>query len=216
MAKNKQKKETLSVFVALDRSGSMAGPSWDNGIEALNSYVAGLKEADIEGDITVVAFDTHRDVSGKSTVDLVDLANNADISTFQPLTSSVLQPRGMTPLFDAAATVMHRAIGRNNKKTVVIIITDGHENSSVEYTQARVKDMVELITKKGWEVVFLGANFDVKSYTTASGLDVSKSMSFDSTSRGATQTMTGFVTANTIGYMAGAAFDFTIKGNIKK
>lgn len=230
-----KKKEKLSVFVALDRSGSMSGVPWTNGIEGLNSYVAGLKNEKIEGDITVVAFDSYTDSSSpyvtmgispninpglgntmrKPTTDLVTLANQVDITSFVPISPSTIQPRGGTPLFDAAANVMDRALAKNSKKTVVIIITDGHENSSVEYTQAKIKNKVEHITSRGWEVIFLGANFDVSGYTAASGLGSGKMMNFDIHDVAATRTMSNFMSANSATYLHGGAIDLTVKVDVK-
>ena len=40
----------LSVFVALDRSGSMSGPAWSNAIDSLNEYIGGLQNEKIEGE----------------------------------------------------------------------------------------------------------------------------------------------------------------------
>lgn len=224
-----KKKEKLSVFVALDRSGSMSGVPWTNGIEGLNSYVAGLKKENIEGDITVVAFDSYTDPNSpyvtmglgntntmrKPTTDLVTLANQADISTFVPISPDTVQPRGGTPLFDAAANVMDRALAKNSKKTVVIIITDGHENSSVEYTQAKIKSKVEHITSRGWEVIFLGANFDVTGYTAASGLGSGKMMNFNIHDVAATRTMSDFMSTNSATYLHGGAIDLTVKVDVK-
>ncbi len=42
-----------------------------------------------------------------------------------------------------------------------VIITDGAENTSREYSVEKVKAMIELETERyGWEFVFLGANMD--------------------------------------------------------
>lgn len=168
----------LSVFVALDRSGSMQGESWTNAIESLNEYVKNLQKEKIEGDVTIIAFDSHSSVNG-NTVRLVPLAENQSIAYFEPLHHTVIAPAGMTPLFDAAANVMDRALERNSERTVVVILTDGHENSSKEYTQAKIKDKVKVLEDKKWEVIFLGANFDVASYTQASGLTTTKMRNFD-------------------------------------
>lgn len=164
----------VSVFVALDRSGSMQGPSWTNAIDSLNEYVKGLQSEKIEGDITIIAFD-----AADSKTRLVPLAENKSIAYFDSLKPDVISPAGMTPLYDAAANVMDRALERNAERTVVVILTDGHENASREYTQAKIKSKVEMLTAKKWEVLFLGANFDVARYTHSAGLDMTKMRNFD-------------------------------------
>lgn len=168
----------LSVFVALDRSGSMQGEPWTNAIDSLNEYVKGLQKEKIEGDVTIIAFDANNQVNGQK-VRLVPIVENQSIAYFEPVAFDVLQPAGMTPLFDAAANVMDRALERNSERTVVVILTDGHENASTEYTQAKIKDKVKTLENKKWEVIFLGANFDVAQYTAGSGLASTKMRNFD-------------------------------------
>ena len=46
-------------------------------------------------------------------------------------------------------------------KTIVVIVTDGMENSSMRYSYKGVKRMIRDCEKKhGWEFLFLGANID--------------------------------------------------------
>jgi uncharacterized protein YegL len=202
-------KNTLSVFVALDRSGSMQGESWSNAIESLNEYVKNLQKEKIEGDVTIIAFDSHDSVSGRS-VRLVPLAENQSIAYYEPLKHDVISPAGMTPLFDAAANVMDRAIERNSERTVVVILTDGQENSSKEYNQAKIKDKVKQLEAKKWEVIFLGANFDVAGYTAGSGLAGTKMRNFDLNNTMQRTAMYADLSANTVAYAkTGASIDMS-------
>jgi hypothetical protein len=57
---------------------------------------------------------------------------------------------------------------------MIIILTDGEENSSRMYTSAHVKDLVNL---KPWKFVYLGANQD--AVLTAQGLGIQASMDYD-------------------------------------
>jgi hypothetical protein len=64
------------------------------------------------------------------------------------------------------------------RDTTVIILTDGDENSSVEYTPGHIKDLVESRqTRDGWSFVYLGANQDV--VLTAKKLGIRTSIGFD-------------------------------------
>lgn len=201
----------LSVFVALDRSGSMSGEPWTNAIDSLNEYVKGLQKEKIEGDITIVAFDSNDSVGGRN-VRLTPLAENKSIAYFEPLSPSCLSPAGMTPLYDAAANVMNRAIERNNERTVVVILTDGHENASREYSQAKIKSKVEELQAKNWEVLFLGANFDVAQYTADAGLSKGKMRNFDTSNLQQRTAMYADLSTSTVAYaMTGAAIDLTEK-----
>lgn len=207
-----KKNEGLSVFVALDRSGSMGGERWTHAIDSINEYINGLKKEKIEGEVNVTAFDTN----GNS-VRLVELVEGQSIAHYEPLSHDVVSPSGMTPLFDAAANVMDRALDNNAKRTVVVIMTDGEENSSKEYNQAKIKDKVKLLEKKKWEVVFLGANFDVSRYTADSGLAMTKMRNVDMSNQWARNSMTQDLMSSTIAYATtGAAMDMSgVQVNVK-
>jgi len=191
--------KTLSVFVALDRSGSMQGERWTTAITSLNEYIANLKNEKVEGNVTITAFDSFHDTSGSHTR-LVDLLDNQSIAYFEPLNEKIIQPGGGTPLYDAAASVMDRAIERNSERTIVLILTDGEENMSKEYTQAKIKDKVKLLQDKKWEVIFLGASFDVAKYTSDSGLAYTKFRNVDMNNKFATASMTADLSSNTVAY----------------
>jgi len=143
------KKNELAVFVALDRSGSMIGERWTTAITSLNDYIKGLQKENIEGEVTIVAFDSAYILQG-STTRLETITESQSIAYFEPLRNDVLQPSGGTPLYDAAAHVMDRALERNAKRTVVVILTDGEENQSREYTQAKIKNKVKVLQEKNW------------------------------------------------------------------
>ncbi len=208
-------KNNLSVFVALDRSGSMSGERWIHAIDSINDYVNGLKKEKVEGTVTVTAFDYGQSMRLDTVVD------NQSIAYYESLKHDVLSPSGMTPLFDAAANVMDRALENNAKRTVVVIMTDGEENSSKEYTQVKIKDKVKLLQDKGWEVIFLGANFDVTSYTAGSGLAFTKMRNVDMSNQWQRSAMTADLLSNTVAYasvgaamnMAGPAVEVKVSVN---
>lgn len=208
-------KNNLSVFVALDRSGSMSGERWIHAIDSINDYVNGLKKEKVEGTVTITAFDYGQSMRLDTIVD------NQSIAYFESLKHDVLSPSGMTPLFDAAAHVMDRAIENNAKRTVVVIMTDGEENSSKEYNQVKIKEKVKLLQDKSWEVIFLGANFDVTGYTSGSGLAMTKMRNVDLSNQWQRTSMTTDLLSNTVAYatvgaamnMAGPAVDVQIKVN---
>jgi uncharacterized protein YegL len=199
----------LSVFVALDRSGSMSGERWTTAIESLNEYVKNLQKEKIEGEVSITAFDTFHGALGAN-VRLEDIVKNQSIAYFEPLNASVLTPGGGTPLYDAAGIVMDRALERNNDRTVVVILTDGEENQSKEYTQAKIKDKVKQLQDKNWEVIFLGANFDVAHYTASSGLSAGKFRNVDMSNQVMRTAMYTDLSTSTVAYAkTGAAIDLS-------
>jgi hypothetical protein len=91
----------------------------------------------------------------------------------------VIVPRGSTALLDAIGVTVVSLGERLAKlpeerrpgKVVVMIVTDGQENSSREYTTAQVKKLVERQQNDyQWEFLFLGANID--SFAVAGGLGI--------------------------------------------
>ena len=205
----------LSVFVALDRSGSMSGERWTTAIESLNEYVKNLQKEKIEGEVSITAFDTYHGVGG-ATVRLEDIVKNQSIAYFESLHPSVLQPGGGTPLYDAAGIVMDRALERNNDRTIVVILTDGEENQSKEYTQAKIKDKVKQLQDKKWEVIFLGANFDVSTYTASAGLSGGKFRNVDMSNQVMRTAMHNDLSTSTVAYAkTGASIDLSIDAKIK-
>ena len=212
-----KKNENLSVFVALDRSGSMSGEKWTNAIDSLNEYVKGLQKEELSGDITILAFDSDGMVSSDTKVRLSPLAESADIAYFKRIDPAVLYPAGGTPLYDAAGHVMNLALEKNSKRTVVVILTDGEENTSKEYTQAKIKEKVKALEEKKWEVIFLGANFDVTTYTQGSGLASTKMRNFDLNNQVQRTAMYSDLTASTTAYAkTGAAMNLAETIDIKK
>jgi hypothetical protein len=204
-------KNTLSIFVALDRSGSMSGERWTTAIESLNEYIKGLQKEKIEGDVSITAFDTFNGQLGVTTR-LEDIVKNQSIAYFEPLKPDVLTPGGGTPLYDAAGIVMDRALERNSDRTVVVILTDGEENQSKEYTQAKIKDKVKTLEAKKWEVIFLGANFDVARYTAAAGLGQGKFRNVDLGNVMQRTAMYQDLTTSTAAYAkVGTAMDMSVK-----
>ena len=213
----KKKTENLSVFVALDRSGSMGGEKWTNAIDSLNEYVKGLQKEEISGDITVIAFDSDGMFGGDVKARLTPIAESADIAYFKRIDPDVLYPAGGTPLYDAAGHVMNLALEKNSKRTVVVILTDGEENTSKEYTQAKIKEKVKALEEKKWEVIFLGANFDVTTYTQNSGLASTKMRNFDLNNQVQRTAMYSDLTASTTAYAkTGAAMNLAETVDINK
>lgn len=142
----------------LDKSGSMAGLEADT-IGGYNSMLGKQKAIEGECRITTVLFDNNYAL----------LHDRIDIRAVSPITEKEYQVGGTTALLDAIGRTIHK-IGNAQKhtadeyraeKVMVVIITDGEENASREYSAERIKKMIEhQKTRYGWEFIFLGANID--------------------------------------------------------
>ncbi|WP_377643814.1 VWA domain-containing protein [Oryzobacter terrae] len=106
---------------------------------------------------------------GRLTVTLSQFDN--EVESVQRMSSAPftydLEPRGMTALLDAVGLEVVRtgadlaALPEDERpgRVLLVVVTDGHENSSHEYTIERVRSMLGTQKEQyGWEVRFLGAD----------------------------------------------------------
>ena len=151
------------IFI-LDRSGSME-TCRDDTIGGFNSLVN--DQTPLGGTMTLVQFDHEYLISYEST----------PINDVLPLSHETFQPRGSTALLDA--------IGKTLKKytdkvaATVVILTDGQENASNEYTKAHVKDLIDQKTKDGWTFMYVGANQDAFAEAGSMGISAECTMNYD-------------------------------------
>ena len=172
------------VFL-LDRSGSMASCCIDT-IDGFNSFIDSQKQ--FGGTMTLCLFDDKFEtVYEKTPIEDVPL-----------LTEDTFVPRGGTSLHDAMGQVLKMDLSDD---AMVIILTDGEENSSRTYTSAHVKDLVNL---KPWKFVYLGANQD--AVLTAKNLGIRTSLGYDTAGtpevfRALSQTVTNYSQDPSLGLM---------------
>lgn len=154
------KKGLTELVFILDRSGSMSGLEADT-IGGYNAMLAKQQAVVGECHITTVLFDNNYEL----------LHDRIDIKAVSPMTDKEYQVGGSTALHDAIGRTIckianaqkHTADDYRAEKVMVVIITDGEENSSREYSSDKVKAQIERQkTKYGWEFIFLGANIEHK------------------------------------------------------
>lgn len=198
-------KQGLTEIVSiLDRSGSMSGLVNDV-IGGYNSFIADQKKEPGEASVTLVIFDTVYDVvySGKP------------INEVPELTSKVYNARGMTALLDAIGRTIIEVGDRLAKtpederpeKVLFMIQTDGAENSSTEFSQSKVKEMIEhQQTVYGWAFTFLGANIDSAQVGSSFGIPKSNTLNWQPSSIGVSQVYAS-MNANTRCYRSTGLID---------
>ena len=139
------------LTLVVDRSGSM-GSVQDEAQGGINALIA--DQFALEGKLTVTLsqFD--------------DAFETVQRMGASPFTFS-LEPRGMTALLDAVGMELVRtgedlealAEGDRPGRVVLVVVTDGQENASHEYTLETVRSMLAVQREQfGWEVRFLGAD----------------------------------------------------------
>lgn len=167
--------DAVHSYILLDRTGSMSG-IWDEALTSVNTYAADIGKAeegetdDLETSVTLAVFDAQDGLQ----YDV--LRENVKPASWNAVTSAEVSPRGMTPLFDAIGRIVATAEADNPEKAVIVIMTDGMENSSREITKDGARAALDRVEAKGWEVVFLGAEFAKFDDADAVGVSASKSM----------------------------------------
>jgi hypothetical protein len=146
----------LHSYILLDRTGSME-PIWKEALSSVNAYADGLAALDggprVDAEITLAVFDA------QDGFQFDVLREEVDAQRWKKLTEHEVNPRGMTPLYDAIGRIVSLAEKDRPEKAVIVIMTDGEENSSQEMTKKSAKAALDRARAKGWEVVFLGAEF---------------------------------------------------------
>lgn len=149
-----KKKVTLVNFV-LDETGSMDA-CLDATISGFNEYVDTLARSGEKFLLTLTKFNA-------SKIEVV--ADAVPLDKVPRLNRSNYVPVEMTPLYDAIARSIRRteeSLNKLDKKTAVlcVIMTDGEENASREYTRQGIFDLITKKTEEGWTFAYLGANQD--------------------------------------------------------
>ena len=109
-------------------------------------------------------------------------------SALEHISESNYKCSGMTALLDAIGVGVRNLNDKIGDKitsgeaaAVVVIITDGEENSSREFDGSKVKSMIEeLQATNRWTFTFVGANIDSISTASRYGIDVKNVMQFSS------------------------------------
>lgn len=166
---------TELVFI-LDKSGSMSGLESDT-IGGFNSMLE--KQRGVEGEcrITTVLFDNHYTL----------LHDRIDIRALSPMTNREYFVGGSTALLDAIGRTIHKLANVQKStaeeyradKVMFVIITDGEENSSREFSVSKVKAMIEHEKQRyGWEFIFLGANMDAVKTAGRFGINADRAVDY--------------------------------------
>jgi hypothetical protein len=103
----------------------------------------------------------------------------------------------------------------NPKSGVLVVMTDGFENASREYSQDAITKKLDRIKKdKGWQVVFLGADFkDVAA--AARGINISYDNTLNITPQNMGATLSSLAASTRAYHEANASMTFTMSDRIK-
>ena len=174
-----EKPERIELVLVLDKSGSMAGLESDT-IGGFNAMIEKQKALAVPVRVTTVLFNDTRDV----------LYERKDIHFVKPLTAKEYEVGGTTALLDAVGNTILRverepAVTREGTKVIFVIITDGLENASTEFSKEKIKEMIsDKQEMEGWDFIYLGANIDAVEEADAIGVQRSNAVTYRNTKSG--------------------------------
>ncbi len=147
--------DKVHVQIVLDRSGSMDAIAAAT-VDALNGFLAKQRKHPGMLRLSLADFDSQEPF--RVAIDAIPIAEVVD------LTNDDFDPRGGTPLFDAIGLAVERCDARvaadESEDQVLVILTDGLENASSDFTGPAVSTLLDARQEAGWTVLYLGANQD--------------------------------------------------------
>lgn len=167
-------KDLTLIAALLDRSGSMddCKRATETGFDEL---INKQRSEPGEAVVTLSMFDDVYE----------NVYANVPIAEVGPLE---LEPRNMTAMLDATgrfiteigATLAARPEDERPGTVICLIMTDGYENASKEWTWAAVKELITQQREKyNWQFIFLGANIDAEQVAAQMGVPLGNAMTYD-------------------------------------
>lgn len=111
------------------------------------------------------------------------------------------RPRGATALLDAVGRTINEFEARvaelgEGDRVLLVVQTDGFENSSVEFTRDQISKLIKDREAGGtWTCLFLGAGIDAWAQAAGMGFARANTVSTEASSRGTRSTYTAMAAA---------------------
>ena len=172
------------ITVILDRTGSMESIR-DDTIGGFNTFLKKQKAESGKATLTLVQFDTQ---------DPYEVVHRfKPIQKVPELNRETYVPRASTPLLDALGrgindletSVIELKEEERPSKVVVVVVTDGRENSSREFSKDRIEKMIkEKTDKDSWQFVFLSADLAAIGDAMGVGIHADAVLLFEKSGKG--------------------------------
>lgn len=163
------KQNYLKIIFVIDESGSMQGSQTDV-IGGFNNFIEEQKTKPY-GKVDVTLYKFNNESSR--------IFNDLPLEKIRTLDIRDYNPGGLTALYDTIGIAINEAENYNEhlKKeekpdmTMMVIITDGQENASREYSVHTVKQLIEKHERnEDWQFIYLGA--DLSNFSDADDLGI--------------------------------------------
>lgn len=182
------------IVTILDESTSMDSAR-DSTISAYNEFIQGQQS------LRTRLVDGHKASAsllkfGDSRVERV--YRNVPLVNVEPLSRTTYRPYGGTNLFDAIGSAMMdvrsilQEVSEDQRPAVIVmIITDGEENTSRTYTRQDVLELVKAAEKADWTFMFLGANIDAFAVGSSFGMNAHNTLQYNTSNMAGTMDAVG-------------------------
>ena len=176
-------------LLVLDRSGSMSS-CWKSTISGLNEQLGTIRHLEEKYPeqryfVSLVVFDT----------EIETVLENEPISKIEDFDGTEFPPRGGTALHDAIGVGISNLKVQLSKKvkdsdslstSLVVIMTDGDENSSREHSSDSIKKIISELEETGsWTFSYMGANQDAVLTASRFGISKGNAINYAATAGGA-------------------------------
>lgn len=176
------KESKIYNLIILDESGSMCCIE-RQALNGLNETLQTIRSAqqkypEQKQYVSILPFDTNN---------LRLLRDKVSIDEVRDLRPDEYNPCGGTPLYDAIGFGINSLIKTvtPDDSVLVTIITDGEENSSVEFNAKSISTLIESLKKQGWLFTYIGANQDATHV--AMQINISNALNFEQDDEGTKQ-----------------------------
>jgi len=195
-----------SITVVLDRSGSMASVR-DDAIGGFNTFLEKERQAGDGTRMTLTRFDHEYEI----------ICVDRPVADVEPLNEATYVPRGSTALNDAVGRTIAELDARLDRtpeaerpeRVLFVILTDGLENASREFTTEQVRDMIARHERaRGWTFVYLSADLSAFAEADRLGIAQDRAFAFAKTARGTGRTFE-VLSTRVREYKDGREFAFT-------
>lgn len=163
----------LCIDLLIDASGSMF-PRRNIVISGLNEFIQEQKKNLQEGTKCLVSlyfFNT----------EIKTVFEEQDISTVENIDNNDYNPNGCTALYDAFGDCLLKIKNYPNHlqkpKRILLVMTDGLENSSIRITSTSLNNLIEE-TKKDVKIIYMGSNQDAITNGQFLGADRNASLQY--------------------------------------
>lgn len=147
----------MSIIFLLDESSSMY-PYKNEYIKAINSIISTQKILNPNVKFTLIKFSNYVKL----------LYYDVLMSNVEQFKSENYMPDSSTSLYDGIGYCINYK--KNEKNVILVIITDGEENTSSLFNKENIINLINKYSKDGWEFIYIATNQNAKQVGESLGI----------------------------------------------